>query len=129
MVETPQEEDFEEFESAEEMFKKFHEEDLKWEKEHPVRGYIRRWLDKHIPKGIADKRAYYALQKPLEILRYWKDHIEYARQRVSRGWDDRAAWSVEYYLAETLPSIIRQLKEKGHGVPVHMFEGWEKFPL
>jgi hypothetical protein len=126
--ETPQE-DYEDFDSAEDLFARFEEEDLKWEKEHPFRAHIRDWLDKYFPKGIADHRAYYVLQEPWKILRYYKNEIKYAHQRVSRGWDDKAVWHVGYFLAEMLPGIMRQLKEVGHGFPVTMYEGAEDNPI
>jgi hypothetical protein len=113
----------------EDMFKEFDEEEAKWKKEHPLRSHIRDWLDKRFPDGIADMRAYYSLQKPWEILRYVRDEIKYAHQRVFRGWDDRAVWHVGYYLSETLPGIIRQLKEVGHGFPVTTYEGAEDYPI
>ena len=120
MVETP-EEDYESFDSAEDLFASFEEEDLKWEKEHPFRAYIRNWLDKRFPSGIAGGcRVYYA--SPWKILRYYKDEIRYAYQRVFRGFDDKASWHIGYYLAKTLPKIIRQLKEEGHGVPMSMYD-------
>jgi hypothetical protein len=116
------------YDNVEDMFKEFEEEDLKWKEKHPFRAHIRDWLDKRFPNGIAGgHRAYYA--NPLEILRYWKDEIKYAHQRVFRGWDDRAMWHIGYYLSETLPPIVRQLKEKGHGFPIRMYEGAENFPL
>lgn len=125
MVETPEES----LKTIEDMFEKFDEEDLAWKKKHPLRGYIRDWLDKHFSKGIAGYRAYYSLQRPWKILRYCRDEIEHAWQRVFRGWDDTAPWHVGYYLAETLPGIIRQLKNIRHGVPLIMYEGVEEDPL
>jgi len=119
-----------EYKSTEDMFEEFRQEDLQWEKKHPFRAHIRSWLDKRFPNGIADgSRAYYILQEPWKILRYYKDEIKYAHQRVSRGWDDKAVWHVGYYLSKILPGIIRQLKEKGHGFPVRMYEGGEDFPF
>jgi hypothetical protein len=127
MVETPQE-DYESFDSTEDLFASFKEEDLKWEKEHPFRAYIRNWLDKRFPNGVAGGyRVYYA--NLWKILCYYKDEIKYAYQRVSRGYDDKAAWHIGYYLSKTLPPIIRQLKEVGHGFPVRMYEGAENFPI
>ena len=119
--ETPQEKSYS---SVDDMFKKFDEEDLQWKKKHPIRGYIRDSLDKFFPKGLADGyRAYYILQKPWKILRYWKNEVKYAHQRVFRGWDDKAVWSLNYYLAETIPPILKKLKEDKVGVPMEFFDG------
>jgi hypothetical protein len=116
------------FNDIEDMFKEFEEEDLKWKEKHPFRAHIRDWLDKRFPNGIAGGyRVYYA--NIWKILRYYKDEVKYANQRVFRGWDDKAAWHVGYYLSETLPGIIRQLKKVKHGFPVRMYEGAEDFPI
>jgi hypothetical protein len=128
MVEAPQK-DYESFDSTEDMFESFEEEQKEEDKRHPVKANIRDWLDKIFPSGIADTRAYYALAHPWKILRYYKDEIKYAYQRVSKGYDDKATWHVGYYLAETLPKIIRQLKEEGHGVPISMYTEESLFAL
>lgn len=121
MTETPQEETFS---SVDDMFRKFDEEDLEWKSKHPLRGYIRDWLDNRFPNGIADYRAYYTLTHPWEILRYWKQQIEYAWQRVFRGWDDRAIWAIDMYLAKTIVQMTRELKKMSvKGLPLDVFEG------
>ena len=38
-----------------------------------------------------------------------------------RGWDDRASWSVDYWLDDKMPAILRQLKRDKHGTPMSMF--------
>lgn len=83
---------------------------------------LRNWLNKKFPNGIAGWGAYYTLTHPWLILEYWKNHIKWAWQRVFRGWDDRAVWSIDYYFANTLPQMIRMLKEKKIGIPVQMFD-------
>lgn len=73
-------------------------------------------------------RAYWA------VLRFWTNHwlcnprdvlrkAKFAYQRLTRGWDDRAVWSVDYWLDSMMPDILRKLKEDKHGVPCGMFEG------
>ena len=48
---------------------------------------------------------------------------KYACQRVTRGWDDRAVWSIDWWLDERMPAMLRKLKEDKHGVPMEMFDG------
>ena len=73
-------------------------------------------------------RVYWAVR------RFWTNHwlvnprdvyrtIKFAYQRVARGWDDRAAWSVDWWLDEMMPGVLRLLKEKKHGIPCSMFDG------
>jgi hypothetical protein len=43
--------------------------------------------------------------------------VRYFVQRGRRGWSDRDAWSVDYYLAEVIPPMLRRLVEYGNGFP------------
>jgi hypothetical protein len=47
--------------------------------------------------------------------------IKYAHQRLTRGWDDRVVWSVDWWLNGIMPDILRQLKENQHGIPMEIF--------
>ncbi len=49
--------------------------------------------------------------------------IKYAYQRVTRGWDDRAVWSIDWWLDDKMPAMLRKLKEDKHGTPMSMFDG------
>ena len=71
-------------------------------------------------------RVYWAIR------RFWKNHwlcnwddvyreAKYAYQRVVRGWDDRAVWSIDYWLDDKMPDMLRRLKETKHGTPFDMF--------
>src|SRR5271157_6140443 len=68
------------------------------------------------------------------VRRFWCNHwlcnwdtnyreVKYAYQRVVRGWDDRAVWSIDYWLDDKMPAMLRKLKEDKHGIPGDMFEG------
>ena len=48
------------------------------------------------------------------------DKVKWAYQRLTRGWDDRAVWDMDYYLAGLIPQLVKELKEKGHGFPSDM---------
>lgn len=73
-------------------------------------------------------RVYWAVR------RFWTNHwlcnwdnvyreVKFAYQRVVRGWDDRAVWSIDYWLDDKMPAMLRKLKEDKHGVPMTMFDG------
>ena len=68
------------------------------------------------------------------IRRFWNNHwlcnprdvyykFVYAYQRVTRGWDDRAVWSIDWWLDDKMPDMLRQLKRDKHGIPMDMFDG------
>jgi len=48
--------------------------------------------------------------------------IRYAWQRIHRGWDETAIWSIDYWLCEIMPDMLQQLKETKHGVPIACFD-------
>jgi hypothetical protein len=48
---------------------------------------------------------------------------KYAWQRVTRGWDDRILWSVDYWLSDKMPKILKHFKENLHSTPCWCFEG------
>src|SRR5271157_4693879 len=39
------------------------------------------------------------------------DEVRFAWQRVFRGWDDRAVWSIDYWLDAKMPDMLRRLKD------------------
>lgn len=43
--------------------------------------------------------------------------MRWARQRVVRGWDERAYWSTDSWLAEHLGQILLYAAENAHGYP------------
>lgn len=96
-----------------------------WDEEAKKKNF-RNWFNNKFPKGYADYAAYYVLTHPWEILRYWKRQTKFAWQRVFRGWDDRAVWSLNYHLAEIIPPILKKLKEDKVGIPMFCFEGIEE---
>lgn len=92
-------------------------------KEDGKKKNLRNWLDKKIPHGIAGYSAFHALTHPWLIVEDWGHKIKWAWQRVVRGWDDRALWSVDSYLADHIVAIITDFKRKKIGIPVEMFDG------
>lgn len=43
--------------------------------------------------------------------------VTYAYQRVVRGWDDSAVWSLDHHLAKTLGQQLMTMAEIAHGFP------------
>lgn len=64
----------------------------------------------------------YYFRHPITFIEDIGREIKWAWQRVFRGWDDRAAWSVDTWMFEILPQILRQLKENKHGIPMFCFD-------
>jgi len=51
-----------------------------------------------------------------------QDQIEYAIERVQKGYDRRVAWSIDYHLNEMMPKWLDELKEDKVGVPGFMID-------
>jgi hypothetical protein len=102
--------------TVKEMFEK-HE--IEFKKKHPI--YF--WIDGIFKGSLFGYAPHYALTHPLMLLGDLKDQIKWAYQRVFRGWDDRASWSIDYWLDSMLPDILMRLKETSHGIPMRFFDG------
>ena len=66
------------------------------------------------------------------VYRFWANHwlvnprdvyreVKFAYQRLTRGWDDRAVWSIDWWLDRMMPDVLRKLKKDKHGTPMSMF--------
>jgi len=62
----------------------------------------------------------YLIAHPWKIAGYCWAEIRFAWQRVFRGWDDRAVWSIDYYLAKLIPELVLELKENKIGYPARL---------
>lgn len=51
---------------------------------------------------------------PKDIYRFFKKGI----QRWGRGWADEDVWSIDYFLEEIIPPMLRRLKKTKCGVPI-----------
>jgi hypothetical protein len=69
-----------------------------------------------------DYRRDYILTHPILLFREVGLRIRWAWQRVFRGWDDRAVWSIDSYLADQIIATVYRLKTIKHGIPMSMFE-------
>lgn len=61
---------------------------------------------------------------PDQSLEDIKDQIKWAVQRVQQGYDERVAWSIDYYLNDMMPKWLTELKPvegKIQGIPMSMY--------
>jgi len=65
-------------------------------------------------------RRWYVVTHPHELIRGIHREIRWAWQRVIRGWDDRALWSMDYWLAKKMLEMLPKMKEKA-GIPGFCF--------
>ena len=50
------------------------------------------------------------------------NQTRWAYQRVVRGWDDRAIWSVDYFITGNLIPILEAFKSSGYlGIPIEVY--------
>jgi len=63
------------------------------------------------------------------ILSYIPDkyrNFRYNLQRFRRGYSDRDCWSIDYFLVDIIPKMLRQLKKNCHGCPGDLFDNKKK---
>jgi len=64
----------------------------------------------------------------MKLRYFWLDltnPIRWAWQRLTRDWDDRVIWSIDYYLAEMMPVWLRKLAKDKQGTPISMYgDNW-----
>jgi len=91
--------------------------------EEDAKKNFRNWINNKFPNGYANYNVYHLLLHPWKVFEYWSDQIKYAWQRVFNGFDERAIWSIDYYIADLIVKLLTQFKNHHHGVPSDMFEG------
>lgn len=103
--------------------KKFSEALAEIERKNNARtpiGWLRR-------RRIGDWNAWYALRHPWKIPGYYWRSIKYFVQRGRRGWSDLDAMSMDVYLLEIIPAMIRQEILGGHTHPHSMtYDEWQE---
>ena len=92
-------EKYEEFESTEDMF-------LNWNEENEM------WYNKYFV--IPVRSSIYAIME-------FPSKVKWFYQRGSRGWSDRSAWSIDIWLIDNLIPMLEQLKRDKHGTPFSMY--------
>jgi hypothetical protein len=80
------------------------------------------FMDDLFPRGICNYNPTYALLHPWKISEYYWQELIYAWERVTKGYDRRVIWSIDWYLSEMIPKWVMELKKTSYGIPSEMFE-------
>lgn len=72
---------------------------------------LRRVVNKTVDGAYAVRRG--VRNGPRQLRR----QVRWAKQRLFRGWDDRAVWSLDTHLAGTLGAQLIQMADIAHGYP------------
>ena len=67
-------------------------------------------------KYVWEHFIYYPIYRFFDKIKNIPDEIKYFLQRGKRGFSDRDAWSIDYYLSSWMPKALRTMK-KGWGYP------------
>jgi hypothetical protein len=78
-------------------------------------------IDKYFPKGFEGYNLSYQILHPWQFFKSCGRIINWAWQRVFRGYDDRIIWSIDGYLSRMIPLWVMQLKNNGIGFPMAMY--------
>jgi hypothetical protein len=79
-------------------------------------------LNDKFPRGWAGYNCIYTLMHPWILITYTRRQIQWAWQRVFRGWDDRVIWSIDFHLADVIPDWFQELKNDKMGIPTVLFQ-------
>ena len=80
------------------------------------------WVNDAIP-GFGGYSAFYNLTHPWKPIQECIRQIKWAWQRVFKGYDDRATWSIDSYLSVLISKLVLELKENNIGIPYKMYKG------
>jgi len=98
------------YKSCDEMFK----EQREWEKKHPILTFFKRNI--YYPSC---RFCHKVEMIPKEIKWFW--------QRGTRGWADSDVWSIDWFLCDIMPPMLKQLKKNKMGYPCGTSQKkWEK---
>jgi hypothetical protein len=65
--------------------------------------------------------SYYCKHPAAFIIGFY-DSLKYAYQRLMRGWDENAAFSLCDYLGHLIPQLTRELIRTNHGCPAEIID-------
>lgn len=65
----------------------------------------------------------------MEILLRIHKSIQWAYQRITRGYSDRDAWNGDMYIASVIAGIMQTIIDKGIGVPISYDNGDPDMPI
>jgi len=98
------------------------EELIDWNEKRSSEKNLCNFLDNIFPDGIVGYRPCYVITHPWVILKFIINHAKWAFQRVFRGWDDRAIWSLDYYISNIIYQALEELVKAKISFPVSSFE-------
>jgi len=83
------------------------------------------WMTKYSPPlGDYNYAAY--LYQPHKYVIALYDRVKWFIQRGCRGYSDRDAWSIDWYLCEWMPRALADLKRNTHGhTPGRTRKAWD----
>ena len=84
------------------------------------------WLGIRTYRACGFKAVRWTVQNWFKNLRYSIKTIKWFYQRGSRGWADCDWWNMSYYLASVIIPMLKEIKEKKHGVPCALDENFEE---
>lgn len=69
------------------------------------------------------------LQRKYWRFRDWNNERRWKKQRAKKGYADVDVWNLHYWLTDTFPKMVYDLRDSKHGAPEYEFEEFEHFPL
>jgi hypothetical protein len=93
--------------SVEELFNDIEKRDKEERKKNPIKWYA--------------QRLWWQIEKIVEIPGDVFKEIKWFIQRGIRGWSDRDVWSIDYFIADIMPGMLKRLKETKHGIPSDLY--------
>lgn len=67
-------------------------------------------------------------QNMMYLLNNWFSEVKWAYQRVVRGYDERAYWDLDEYLAEIILPVLKKFKAQANGCPPGLYDKSLKDP-
>ncbi len=105
------------YDTVEEMFFDIERE---WKNKHPIAYWVDHTLFKG--KGLCNYAPHHTLTHPWIVIKDAFYQVQQAYERVVKGWDYTAVWSIDTHLAELIPQLVRSLKENTVGISMDYFD-------
>lgn len=87
-------------------------------------------MNRNVFKSWGYSKRYY-LTHPHVWLRHLCINIKHAYQRVTKGYCDEDWWDFGYWFLDTIPDMLDELAENGHGYPgddeFDTYEKWQAY--
>jgi len=88
---------------------------------------FRNWFNKILPNGFGGYNSHYVLTHPQKFFEECFYQVKWAWQRVFRGWDDRASFSMCGYLAKRISGLTKDLASYVEGYPCILYDANTKY--